>query len=75
MYLNIYLFICTICYKYNILLFEYNIIMFLFSEKYRDLIDAADTIGTMAMIVSDIANVTEEILKTNQINQEATLDR
>lgn len=49
--------------------------MFLFSEKYRDLIDAADTIGTMAMIVGDIANVTEDILKTNQINHEATLDR
>lgn len=48
---------------------------FLFSEKYRDLIDAADTISTMAMIVSDIANVTEDILRTNQIYYKSTLDR
>ncbi|VVC36063.1 Hypothetical protein CINCED_3A013520 [Cinara cedri] len=46
----------------------------LVSEKYRDLIDAADTISTMAMIVSDIANVTEDILKTNHTNHIATLD-
>lgn len=46
----------------------------MFSEKYRDLIDAADTISTMTMIVSDITNVTENILKTNQINDNAVLD-
>lgn len=49
-------------------------LFFLISEKYRDLIDAADTISTMATIVSDITNVTEHILKTTQINQNATLD-
>lgn len=47
----------------------------MYSEKYRDLIDAADTISTMAMIVNDITNGTEDILKTNQINHNQTLDR
>lgn len=47
----------------------------MFSEKYRDLIDAADTISTMAMIVSDITKVTENILKTNQMNCNSVLDR
>ncbi|XP_022171790.1 conserved oligomeric Golgi complex subunit 1 [Myzus persicae] len=46
----------------------------LVSEKYRDLIDAADTISSMAIIVSDITNVTEHILKTNQTNSNTTLD-
>lgn len=46
----------------------------LVSEKYRDLIDAADTISTMAMIVNNITNVTESILKSNQININAILD-
>jgi len=47
----------------------------MFSEKYRDLIDAADTISSMAIIVSEITNVTEHILKTNQTNPNTTLDR
>uniref|UniRef100_A0A2S2PYU2 Conserved oligomeric Golgi complex subunit 1 n=1 Tax=Sipha flava TaxID=143950 RepID=A0A2S2PYU2_9HEMI len=46
----------------------------LVSEKYRDLIDAADTISSMAMIISDISNVTENIIKTNQINHNITLN-
>lgn len=49
--------------------------IFLFSEKYRDLIDAADTISTMATIVGDITNVTDNILKTEQINSNTELDR
>lgn len=48
---------------------------FLFSEKYRDLIDAADTISTMATIVGDITGVTDNILKTEQINNNTALDR
>lgn len=49
--------------------------IFLFSEKYRDLIDAADTISTMATIVGDITSVTDNILKTEQINSNTALDR
>lgn len=46
----------------------------LVSEKYRDLIDAADTISSMAIIVNDITNVTENILKPNLTNPSSTLD-
>lgn len=52
-----------------------NGVDFLFSEKYRDLIDAADTISTMATIVGDINSVTDNILRTEQINSSTALDR
>lgn len=46
-----------------------------FSEKYRDLIDAADTISSMAMIIKEISDVTESILKTNHLNSNVASDR
>ncbi|XP_050523632.1 conserved oligomeric Golgi complex subunit 1 isoform X2 [Daktulosphaira vitifoliae] len=53
----------------------------LVSEKYRDLIDAADTISKMSTIVCDIGCIVDDIMKTKKINhiittesQDKTLD-